>query len=95
MLGAQLRRAAASIGSNIAEGEAHGSSLVFARHLRIALGSAGEVEYQLLLAKDLDYLSAEEHASLTDGVTEVRRMLAGLISSVTSKPAGQNQAQAP
>ena len=52
----QIRRAAVSIPTNIAEGSGRGGDTEFARYLQIALGSASEVEYLLILAKDLSYI---------------------------------------
>ena len=82
-LTAQVRRAAASIASNIAEGCGRGSDKDFARFLGIAAGSASEVEYQILLARDLGYLSDEDHGSLNAGVNEVKRILNSFIQSLT------------
>ena len=83
-LTSQLRRAAASVGANIAEGCGRGSDADFARCLRIAMGSASEVEYQLLLAYDLDMLEASQHQRLTKQCTEVKRMLSALIRKLTA-----------
>jgi four helix bundle protein len=58
-LTSQIRRAAASVGANIAEGSGKNSRSDFARYLQIAIGSASELEYHLLLAKDLCYVDAE------------------------------------
>lgn len=62
---AQLRRAAASISANIAEGCGRDGEAELRRFLRIGLGSANEVEYHLLLAKDLRFLREEEFRKLT------------------------------
>ena len=78
-LTSQLRRGAASVASNIAEGCGRGTDLDFARCLDIAAGSASEVEYQLLLARDLVLLAEPTHRELDEKVVEVRRMLAALI----------------
>ena len=78
-LSSQMRRCSASIAANIAEGCGRGGRKDFARFLRIATGSASELEYHLLLAKDLEMIGPEEHQRLTADVAEVRRMLAGLL----------------
>ncbi|MEQ8209776.1 MAG: four helix bundle protein [Lacipirellulaceae bacterium] len=76
----QLRRAASSVGSNIAEGCGRGSDADFARFLQMAQGSASEVDYQLLLAKDLGFLSDEEYESIVEKLSSVRKMLNALLS---------------
>lgn len=81
-LTSQLRRAASSVPANIAEGCGRGSSTDFARFLQIAMGSACELEYHLLLAFDLGLLQQQEHLRLTDRVGEVKRMLTALIAKV-------------
>lgn len=78
-LTSQVRRAASSIGSNIAEGCGRDSDADFARFLHIAAGSASELEYQLLLARDLGYLAPAKHAELRASCREVRRMLYAFI----------------
>jgi four helix bundle protein len=78
----QIRRAAMSIPSNIAEGCGRSSNADFARFLWIASGSAKEVDYQLLLARDLSYLTDEDYDDLSGLVGEVMRMLAALIQTV-------------
>src|SRR5512144_610728 len=78
----QMRRAAASIPTNIAEGCGRGSDDDFRRFLQIAMGSASELEYHLLLAHDLGYLVTEDRDRLSAGVIEVKRMLASLISKI-------------
>lgn len=75
----QIRRAAASIPTNIAEGSGRGGDRELVRFLHIALGSANELEYQLLLAKDLGYLDAGIYQELAHQTLEIQRMLAGLI----------------
>ena len=55
------------------------------RFLQIAIGSASELEYQLLLARDLHYLSNPEHAELDTQAVEVKRMLTSLIRAVNAK----------
>jgi four helix bundle protein len=81
-LTSQLRRSAASIGSNIAEGCGRGGQIEFNRFLQIAAGSCSEVEYQLLLARDLRYVPPDLHSSLERETQSVRRMLAALTRSI-------------
>ena len=81
-LTAQLRRAAVSVGANIAEGCGRGSDSDFARFLQMAMGSASEVEYLLLLARDLDYLGADAHAGLNADMAEVKRMLSAFLKKL-------------
>jgi len=78
-LTSQLKRAASSVAANIAEGCGRGSDADFARFLLIAMGSASELEYHLLLARDLKFLSESDYQRLETGTTEVKRMLASLI----------------
>jgi four helix bundle protein len=75
----QLRRSAASIGANIAEGCGRRSDGEMARYLQIARGSASEVEYHVLLARDLHYLREEEWQELSYQADELQRMLTALI----------------
>ena len=71
----QIRRACASIPTNIAEGCGRGSDAELARFIDIATGSSSEVEYQLLLARDLEYIDEKHHANLSKKTIEIRRML--------------------
>lgn len=80
----QLRRAAVSIPSNIAEGQGRGTPGDFAHFLRIARGSIQEVETQLILAQRLTYLQANAADELLSRLDEVSRILAGLIRSLNS-----------
>ena len=84
-LTSQIRRAALSVPSNIAEGSGRGHDREFIRFLQIAIGSTNEVEYQVLLARDLGFLSAEDHQHLDRQIIEVRRMLVGLVRSLGTK----------
>ena len=80
----QLFKAAISIPSNVAEGAGRGSDPDFTRFLWYSLGSCNELEYDLLLARDLRFLPAQLHAGLTGQVEDVRRMLTGLVQSITT-----------
>ncbi len=81
-LTSQLRRSAASIGANIAEGCGRRSDGKFTRFLQIARGSASELEYHLLLARDLHLIQEDGFHTLDKQVTEVQRMLTALVQRV-------------
>jgi four helix bundle protein len=83
-LTSQIKRAAASVAANIAEGCGKRGNGDFQRFLGIAAGSASEVEYHFLLARDLGFLDSEQYKSLDAAVVEVKRMLASLIIKVES-----------
>ena len=70
----QLRRASVSIPSNIAEGSSRNSNKDFARFLEIAIGSAYEVETQLLISSDLDFINQENIIDLTNTLEEIIKM---------------------
>ena len=74
----QMRRAAVSIPSNIAEGAGRGSNKEFVRFLDIACGSAFELETQLILCLDLDFLPEAEFRNLEVKVQEIQRMIFSL-----------------
>ena len=82
----QLQRAVVSISSNIAEGAAKPSDVEFVKFLYISLGSAYEVETQLLIAKNIGYVSEEQHADLLSRIVEIEKQLSGLINSIKSAP---------
>ena len=81
-LTSQVRRASASVPANIAEGFGRGGNAELARFLQIAMGSACEVEYHVLLAKDLNLLSKKIYDDLNERIVEVKRMLASLLLKV-------------
>lgn len=81
-LTSQMRRASASIGMNIAEGCCRKGNVELGRFLQIAMGSASELEYQVLLAHDLDYLRNPGYERLAAQVVEVKRMLSSLMQKV-------------
>ena len=74
-LTSQIRRAVSSIPTNIAEGCGRNSNKEFAHFLQIAIGSATEVEYQLLLAHDINYINDDDYQILTDETVVVRKMI--------------------
>ena len=78
-LTSQIRRASSSIGANIAEGCGSDSDPEFARYLPNAMKSATELEYHLLLARDLDLLAPDKYSEVEPMITEVKRMLASFI----------------
>jgi four helix bundle protein len=81
-LTSQMRRSAASIGANIAEGSCRKGDLEFGRFLYIAMGSASELEYHLILAHDLKMLETEDYDRLLNEAIEVKRMLASLLQKL-------------
>jgi len=81
-LTSQLRRASSSIGANIAEGCGRRSDGEMCRFLQIARGSASEVEYHFLLARDLHFLNDEDFQTLSRQADELQRMLTGLMRTV-------------
>ena len=81
-LTSQIRRASSSIPANIAESCGRGGSAELNQFLQIALGSASELEYHLLLAHDLGLLGKPDHLRLESEVIEVKRMLASLIQKL-------------
>lgn len=83
-LTSQIRRSVASIPTNIAEGCGRGSDTDFARFLQIAFGSACEVEYQLQLATELNYLDLKLYEDLNADLLSAKRMLSSLLSKVRS-----------
>jgi len=76
----QFRRACASIGANLAEGCGRKSDADMGRFVQMAMGSASEAEYHLVLADDLQFLAPAEYKRLNAAVTEIKRMLASLLS---------------
>ena len=76
----QIRRSSSSIATNIAEGCGRGSDADFGRFLQMAMGSASESEYQILLSFDLNYIDENQYKQMNAKVTEIKRMLSSLIS---------------
>lgn len=85
-LTSQIRRCGASIPANLAEGCGRISVADKARFFQIALGSAYELEYHIVLAKDLSLLNSELASHLLDEVRGIKRMLTALITRVRQQP---------
>jgi four helix bundle protein len=81
-LTSQTRRACSSIPANIAEGSGRSGDAEFARFLQIAMGSASELEYHLLLAKDLGLLETGKYEKSTNLLIEVKKMLNSFIQKL-------------
>jgi four helix bundle protein len=81
----QMRRAAVSIPTNIAEGCGRGGNFELARFLTIAMGSASELEYLVLISHNLDFLNRIDYKELDVATTEVKRMLATLVAKVNAE----------
>ena len=82
-LTSQIRRAASSIPTNIAEGCGRRTNAELANFLNIASGSASEVEYEILLAKEVGYISDQQYESWTREISEIRSMLAAYMKKLT------------
>jgi len=81
----QIRRACVSIPANIAEGCGRNGDTELARFLQIAMGSASELEYHLLLSRDLGLMDTENYEQLAQETTEVKRMLTSFIQTLKAK----------
>ncbi len=84
-LTSQLRRAAVSIPSNIAEGYNRNTTKEYVRFLFIALGSLGEIETQMMLSRDLHMCEGRQCDEMLELVSEINRMLRALIRSLKRK----------
>jgi four helix bundle protein len=90
----QLRRAAVSIGANLAEGCGRRTNPEMARFVRIAMGSASELDHHLLLCKDLGLLQDEDYKRNVRNLIEVRKMLSALLDSIEEELALKTKAAA-
>lgn len=90
-LTAQIRRSSASIPTNIAEGCGRRSQAEFAHFLQVAIGSASELDYHLLLSVDLGLLSSGVYHSLNQDVVSVRQMLTRLAGTVRRSGPGSHR----
>ena len=87
-LTSQIRRCAVSIGANIAEGCGKMGNNEFHRFLQIAAGSASELDYELLLANDLGYLTRPDYSRIADELLQIRKMLSSLLRKVNIERKG-------
>ena len=81
-LTSQIRRSSSSVATNIAEGCGRSSDGEFKKFLMIAMGSASELEYQLILSRDLEYLTESKYRNLQGDLVELRKMLNSLIQKL-------------
>ena len=81
----QMRRCSASIGANIAEGCGKCGNNEFKRFLQIASGSPSELEYHLLLARDLNFLTDTDYRELNEELSTLRRMLTSLLQKIETE----------
>jgi four helix bundle protein len=79
----QVRRASVSVEANLAEGTGRVGKAEYGRFVHMALGSAREVDCELLIARDLGYLPPEEHARLEAELDEIQRMLVALAGKLS------------
>ncbi|MBV8452682.1 MAG: four helix bundle protein [Deltaproteobacteria bacterium] len=84
-LTSQIRRSCSSIPANLAEGCGRNGDAEFARFCSIAAGSASELEYHLLLARDLDLIDLCDYQNLAEQTVEVKRMLSALLQKLTAE----------
>ncbi|MEM9830192.1 MAG: four helix bundle protein [Bacteroidota bacterium] len=84
-LTSQIRRASVSIAANIAEGCGRSSDAELNRFLIIAMGSASELEYELLLAKDLSYISQADYEQIQEDIIIAKKMLNNFIKKIKSR----------
>jgi four helix bundle protein len=84
-LTSQIRRASASIAANIAEGCGRRGNTEFQRFLQIAAGSASELDYHLLLARDLHFCADGDYLKLSSELLALRRMLTALVRKVDTE----------
>lgn len=83
-LSSQLRRAGSSIAANLAEGCGRNGDAELSRFCSMAMGSASELEYHLLLGRDLQLIKRKDHEALHQQVTEVKRMLTALMQKLNA-----------
>lgn len=85
----QMQRAAVSIPSNIAEGHDRNSDKEFSQFLCVARGSLAELETQLIIAKNLDYINQEQMTNISNNCYEIGKMINGLLKRIKQLPAAR------
>ena len=80
-----------SIPANIVEGNGQRSKAEFGRFVRVALNSSSELEYHLIISRDIQVMSVEDFSSLSDQTIEVRKMMHGLLRHLTCNPLKEAQ----
>jgi len=93
-LTAQLRRSATSIGANLAEGCGRRTNSEMARFVKIALGSASELDHHLLLCRDLEFLKVEDYQRCARALTSLRKMLTAFLSAIEDEVRPKSKAAA-
>ncbi len=88
-LTSQMRRAAISVPSNVAEGQARNQTKDFIRFLYISRGSSAELETQLIIANQIGWINHEETSSIQASIYELQRMLSGLINRLSTRGCAQ------
>jgi four helix bundle protein len=81
-LTSQLRRASVSMASNIAEGASRNSETDFTRYLEISMGSAFEIETQLIVSREIGYITSEDYNSSLETLTVIQKQINQLISKI-------------
>ncbi|MGI8400947.1 MAG: four helix bundle protein [Gemmatimonadaceae bacterium] len=94
-LRSQLIRASMSIPTNIVEGNGQRTTLEFGRFIRIALNSASELEYHLIITRDLQLISVSDFATLSAQTIEVRKMMHGLLRHLSRKSSKSGGTEGP
>src|SRR5256885_14862666 len=87
----QMVRAAMSIPTNLVEGTGQKTAREYARFVRIAINSASELEYHLMVARDINAINTREFDTLSADAVRVRKMLFGLLRHLATKPASRSQ----
>lgn len=83
-LTSQIRRASVSIGANLAEGCGRRSEAEFARFVRVAMGSGAELSYELLVARDVNFLGSADYSRLDGRLCTLMRMLSSLLTKLAA-----------